>query len=99
MVVSPTLIRIAVMIAIRLEYKDDLTTGLHPFRLGQHMTAARKVLCAPSKNYNLVAGRTGTIVVDTVKTSISDSVKLPTTLSMTRLILSRTCLVLINFLI
>ena len=44
MVASPALLRILVSLTFRLENKYDLTTSLHPFVIGHHTDAMRKVL-------------------------------------------------------
>ena len=46
---SPTiaklsLLKLVIALGFRIESRDDLTTGLHPFILGQHTATVRKFL-------------------------------------------------------
>ena len=43
-IATPSLLKLALAFGFRMEIRDDLTTGLHPFVLGQHMTTVRMFL-------------------------------------------------------
>ena len=88
--VSPVLLQISIVLTIRLEDKYDLYTGLHPFMLDQHMATVRKLLPISGEYCNLVAGGTGTTVVEAENMRVPDGVVLPSTLSMDREILTYT---------
>ena len=40
----PSLLKLVLTLGSRMEIRDDLTTGLHPFSLGQHTATVRKFL-------------------------------------------------------
>ena len=42
-----------------MESRDDLTTGLHPFVLGQHTATVWKFLCGQADRYAMVASGAG----------------------------------------
>ena len=98
MVDSPALLCIVVSLTFRLDYKDDLTTSLHPFVIGHHTYAIRKALHTCYDHYNIATDRTGTKLADKLQMIIPNCVALPTTLSMYQENLACTCLVLNTFL-
>ena len=40
-----SLLKLVLALGFRMESRDDLTTGLHPFVLGQHTATVHKFLC------------------------------------------------------
>ena len=68
-----------------MESRDDLTTGLHPFVLGQHTATVRKFLRGQADRYVMVASRTGAPSLAGVEILLApDNVTLPRNYSMTR---------------
>ena len=47
-------------LGFRMEIRDDLPTGLHPFVLGQHKSTVRKFLRGQADQYAMVASGAGT---------------------------------------
>ena len=43
-IATPSLLKLALALSSRMEIRYDLTTGLHPFFLGQHTAMVRKFL-------------------------------------------------------
>ena len=43
-IATPSLLKLVLALRFRMESRDDLTTGIHPFVLGQHLTTVRKFL-------------------------------------------------------
>ena len=41
---TPSLLNLVIALGFRMESQDNLTTGLHPYILGQHTTTVRKFL-------------------------------------------------------
>ena len=41
-IATPSLLKLVLALGFRMESRDNLTTGLYPFVLGQHMTTVRK---------------------------------------------------------
>ena len=63
--------------------RDNLTTGLHNFFLGQHMTTVRKFLRGQADRYAMVALRTGAPSLADVEILLApDGVTLPHNFSM-----------------
>ena len=44
-IVTPSLLNMVLALGFRMESRDNLTTGLHTFVLGQHTATVRKLLC------------------------------------------------------
>ena len=84
-IATPSLIKLVLALGFRMESRDDLTTGLHPFVLGQHMAMVRKFLRGQADRYAMVASGTGaTLLVDVEILSAPDGVTLPRNFSMAR---------------
>ena len=43
-IATPSLLKLVLALMFRMESRDDLTTGLHPFVLGHHTVTVRKFL-------------------------------------------------------
>ena len=68
-----------------MESRDDLTTGLHPFVLGQHTATVRKFLREQADRYAMVASGTGApLLADVEILSAPDGVTLSLNFSMAR---------------
>ena len=68
-----------------MESRDDLTTGLHPFVLGQHTATVCKFLRGQADRYTMVASGTGDpLLADVEILSAPDGVTLPRNFSMAR---------------
>ena len=68
-----------------MESMDKLTTGLHPFVLGQHTATVRKFLRGQADRYAMVASRTGAPSLADAKILLApDGVTLPRNFSMSR---------------
>ena len=68
-----------------MESRDNLTTGIHPFVLGQHMAMVRKFLRGQADRYTIMASRTGApSLADVEILSAPDGVTLPQNFSMAR---------------
>ena len=66
-----------------METRDDLTTGLHPFVLGQRTATVRKFLRGQADRYAMVASGTGAPLLANVEIlSAPDGVTLPRNFSM-----------------
>ena len=55
-----SLMKLVLTLGFRMEIRDDLTTGLHPFVLGQHTSTVRKFLRGQADQYAMVASGAGT---------------------------------------
>ena len=75
---SPVLLNITVDLFAEMGYKYGLSAVLHPFMLGQHTAAVIKALRACREYYNIVVGRTETMVEDVVHMRAPESVALTT---------------------
>ena len=72
-------------LGFRMESRDDLTMGLHPFILGQHTATVRKFLSQQSDRYVMVASNTGApSLVDVEILLALDGATLPRNSSMAR---------------
>ena len=93
-----SLLNLVLALGSRIEIRDDLTTGLHPFILGQHTATIRKFLRGQADQYAIVAfGADAPSLADVEILSETNGVTLPQNFSMahgqwlrTRLIV-RTC--------
>ena len=54
-IVTPSVLKLVLLLGFRMEIRDDLTTGLHPFVLGQHTSTVRKFLRGQADRYAMVA--------------------------------------------
>ena len=59
-IATPSLLKLVLALGFRMESRDDLTTGLHPFVLRQHTATVRKFLRGQADPYAMVASGTGT---------------------------------------
>ena len=84
-IATPSLLKLILALGFRMESRDDLTTGLHPFFLGQHTAMVRKFLRGQADRYAMVASGTGaTLLVDVEILSAPDGITLPHNFSMAR---------------
>ena len=97
-IATPSLMKLVLALGFRMESRDDLTTGIHPFVLDQHTATVCKFLRGQADPYAMVASRTGApSLADVEILSAPDGFTLPRNFSMacgqwlrTRLIVS-TC--------
>ena len=84
-IATPSLLKLVLALGFKMESGDDLTTGLHPFVLGQHTATVRKFLCGQADRYAMVASGTGApSLADVEILSAPDGVTLPRNFSMAR---------------
>ena len=84
-IATPSLLKLVLALGFRMESRDDLTTGLHPFVLGQHTATVRKFLCGQADRYTMVASGTGAPSLANVEIlSAPDGITLPHNFSMAR---------------
>ena len=50
-IATPSLLKLVLALGLRMESRDDLTTELHPFVLGQHTATVRKFLRGLADRY------------------------------------------------
>ena len=82
-IVKPSLLKFINALGFGMESRDNLTTGLHPFVLGQHMATFRKFLCVQADRYTMVASGAGApSLADIEIFLLPDRVTLPRKLSM-----------------
>ena len=82
-ITTTSLLKLVLALGFRMESRDDLTTGLHPFVLGQHMATVRKFLRRQADRYAMVASGTGApSLADVEILSDPDRVTLPRNFSM-----------------
>ena len=58
-IATPSLLKLVFALGFRVDSRDNLTTGLHPFVLGQHTATVRKFLRGQVDRYSMVASGTG----------------------------------------
>ena len=58
-IATPSLLKLVLVLGFWMESRDNLTTGLHPFVLGQHTATVRKFLCGQADRYSMVASGAG----------------------------------------
>ena len=58
-IAPPSLLKLVLALGLRMESRDDLTTGLYPFVLRQHTSTVRKFLRGKAYQYAMVASGTG----------------------------------------
>ena len=84
-IATPSLLKLVLALGFRMEIRDDLTTGLHPFVLGQHMATVRKFLRDQADRYAMVASGTGAPSLADVEILLApDGVTLTQNFSMAR---------------
>ena len=84
-IATPSLLKLVLALGFRMESRDDLTTGLHPFVLGQHTATVRKFLRIQADRYAMVASGTGApSLADVEILSAPGGVTLPRNFSMAR---------------
>ena len=84
-IATPSLLKLVLALGFRMESRDDLTIGLHPFVLGQHTATVRKFLRGQADRYAMVASGTGApSLADVEILSAPDGVTLPRNFSMAR---------------
>ena len=84
-VATPGLLKIALEIDFHLEHRNALGTGLYQFRIGQHTSAARKVLKASADQHQVIAvGGAAPSPAYTAMLTATDGVSLTSTLDMAR---------------
>ena len=66
-IATPSLLKLVLALGFRMEIRDDLTMGIHPFVLGQHTATFRKFLCGQADRYAIVASGTGAPSLDDVE--------------------------------
>ena len=80
-----SLLKLVLALGFRMEGRDDLTTGIHPFFLGQHMATVPKFLRGKADRYAMVASGTGApSLADVEILSAPDGFTLPRNFSMAR---------------
>ena len=84
-IATPSLLKLVLALGFRMESRDDLTMGLHPFVLGQHTATFRKFLRRQADIYAIVTSGAGAPSLADVETLLSpDGVTLPRNFSMAR---------------
>ena len=84
-IVTPSLLKSVLALGFWMESWDDLTTGIHPFVLGQHTATVRKFLHGKVDRYAMVASGAGApSLADLEILSAPDGVTLPRNFSMAR---------------
>ena len=82
---KPSLLKLALALGFRMDIRDDLTTGLHPFFLWQHTATFRKFLRGQSDCYAIVASCAGAPSLADVEILLApEGVTLPRNFSMDR---------------
>ena len=82
-IAAPSLLKLVLELGFRMEIRDDLTTGLHPFVLRQHTSTVRKLLRGQADRYARVASGAGAPSLADVEILLApDSVNLPRNFSM-----------------
>ena len=77
------LLKLTLSLGFCLDHRDNLGTGIHQFWIGQHTSAARKVLKARAEQHQVIAGCDAAPSLDDMAALMApDGVSLPYTLSM-----------------
>ena len=58
-IATPPLMKLVLALGFRMESRDNLTTGIHPFVFGQHTATVRKLLHGQANRYAMVASGAG----------------------------------------
>ena len=84
-IATSSLLKFVLALGFRMESRDDLTTGLHPFVLGQHTAMVRKFLRGQAHRYSMVSSGAGApSLADVEILSAPNGVTLPHNFSMAR---------------
>ena len=84
-IATPSLLKLVLALGFRMESRDVLTTGLHPFVLGHHTATVLNVLCGQADPYSMVASGAGApSLADVEILSAPDGMTLPRNFSMSR---------------
>ena len=82
-IATPSLLNLVLALGFRMESRENLTTGLHPFVLGQHTATVRKFLRGQADLYAMVASGAGApSLADVEIFSAPDGITLPRNFSM-----------------
>ena len=82
---TPSLLKLVLTLGFWMKIRDDLTTGLHPFVLGQHTATVHKFLRGQAYHYAMVASGAGApSLADVEILSAPDRVTHPRNFSMAR---------------
>ena len=60
-IATPYFLKLVLALGFKMESRDNLTTGLHPFVLGQHTSTVRNLLRDQADQYAMVASSTGAL--------------------------------------
>ena len=66
-IATPSLLKLVLALGFQMESRENLTTGLHPFVLGQHMATVRKFLRGQADWYAMVASGAGTLSLEDIE--------------------------------
>ena len=84
-IVTPSLLKLVLALGFRMESRDDLTTRLNPFFLGQHTATVRKFIRGQTDRYARVASGAGApYLADVEILSAPDGVTSPQTFFVAR---------------
>ena len=84
-IATPSLMKLVLALGFRMESRDDLTTGIHPFVLGQLTASVRKFLLSLAVWYAMVASGVGAPSLADVEVLLApDGVILPQNFSRVR---------------
>ena len=84
-IATPSLLKLVLALGFRMEIREDLTTVLHPFNLGNHTATVQKFLRRQADRYAMVSSGTGaSSLADVEILSAPDGVTLPQNSSMAR---------------
>ena len=84
-IATPSLLKLVLALGFWMKSRDDLTTGLHPFVLGQQKATVCKFLCGQADRYAMVASGIGAPSLDDVEIlSAPNGVTLPCNFLMAR---------------
>ena len=77
-IATPSFMKLVITIGFRVEIRDNLTTGLHPFVLGHHTATVMKFLRGQAERYAMVASGAGAPSLADVEILLApDGVTLP----------------------
>ena len=77
-IATPSFLKLVLALGFRMDSRDDLTMGHHPFVLSQHTPMVRKFLRGQADRYAMVASGTGApSLADVDILSAPDGVTLP----------------------
>ena len=84
-IATPSLLNLVLALGFRMEIRDELTTEIHPFFLGQHTETVRKFLRIQVDRYAMMASGAGApSLADVEILSAPDGITLPRNFSMAR---------------